>query len=70
MARQYLPSWLSPRCFLVALLLTALVLVYRTAERTGFSTEGIAGWLIGTAAGGVIWGAACTYAMRRFNKKP
>lgn len=68
MAKQYFPSWLSPRCFLVALLLTA-ILGYQSANRTGFSTEGIVGWIVGSVAGGVLWGWLCTLAYKKLGKK-
>jgi hypothetical protein len=68
MAQQYFPSWLSPRCFLVALLATA-VLTYQAADRTGFSTEGIVVWIVESVAGGVLWGVACTWAIKKFGRK-
>jgi len=68
MAQQYFPYWLSPRCFLAALFVTAIG-SYAVADRTGFSTEGIVGWIIGSVVGGVFWGWVCTLAYRKFDKK-
>ena len=68
MAQQYFPSWLSPRAFLVAFLLSAS-LEYEPAERTAFSIEGIVGWIVAAVVGGVFGGALFTWAIKKIVNK-
>lgn len=62
------PKWLSRNAFLAALILTAIAR-YKATESTGFSTEGVVGWVISSLVGGVFWGAVFTWLGKKFGKK-
>lgn len=43
------------RIYIIASILTAIA-TYGTAANTGFSTEGVVGWIVATGIGGAFWG--------------
>ena len=56
------------RIYLVAVTLTAIA-TYRTAADTGFSTEGIVGWIVATGFGGAFWGFIGNWIFSRMQKR-
>lgn len=55
------------RIYLIAIILTALA-TYGTVEKTGFSTEGIVGWIVSTIVGGAFWGFVGNWIYSRKRK--
>jgi hypothetical protein len=57
------------RIYLAAALLTALAM-YPKAAGTGFSTEGVVYWIVGTLVGGAVWGFIGNWVYGRWKKTP
>ena len=64
-----LPKWLSARALAIAALASAIA-GYAGAAKTGFSTEGVVGWIVSTVVGGVFGGALITWVVEKIGKKP
>ncbi len=66
---EYFPKWISPRLFIVALVLSAIPAT-KSAFEGGLTTEGVVFAIVQTGFGGLFWGFVLTWIQRLFKKTP
>ena len=66
---RFFPSWLNPKAFAVAFILTAIPTLKSLYFEYGITTESVVYTLVATLSGGFFWGVIFTLIYRIFRRQ-